>query len=690
MFKNLFRPKRNRVIAAVLAAVLAITTLAIGLSGTFGAKPDVDVTLTQPNSYVAVEKGSFYDRDIVGAYRVSSGNTAIATASISGATVRVTGVSAGTVTISVGSSAGLALAVNYQVTDSGKINAYKIKNNGEVFLSAPGKNAASPVTTTPTAAFSTITWSSLQTNVATVAANGVITAVGKGAAIILGTFTDKWGVKQDLHILVGVGITLGDDLLSDLLEWIKKGEVILGLDDNPYTSDTLSDLQDAVNNGKAVLDLANPTDKQLEDAIDEIKDAIDGLVKKIVTPDDVFDDGNGNYYRPVGDPKNVYLVVKPDGTPKHQPPEYVYDRDADGDSDPTTGGALEKAYPNNGLYYVEDPAGSNIYKQVNSNGTLKNSPAIWGGPDGQFGGGDDQTVVNYGATGTEYYVDMGQNVFRKVQSPLVLGPLVGGGDDEDPSTLPVTLIYDNTAIDGKYYVGPLGPDSDGNAFYYGDKVTGGDGLLNSSATAKHGTDDVYYKNADGSMTTTKPEPPLPEIPGLDSGSSTITVDGVEWIVLKRTTVDGKKYALLLRKVDAGTVGAFSATSNNYEGSAVQSACTVRFTTAYFTPALLQQHAVVPTLGSHASTTADSAPTAVLASSIGQTKDIEFALSYHEADTLMNETARAAFGHRWYLRTASTTTDNVWYVLHTGGLHYEYFGIGTLNNVYLHPALWVTY
>ncbi|MDR3314111.1 MAG: Ig-like domain-containing protein [Oscillospiraceae bacterium] len=536
MIKKLFQPKRNRIIAAILAAVIAITTLALGLGSTFAAKPDVSVTLNQPNSYVAVEKGSFNDRDIVGAYRVSSGNSAIATASITGATVRVTGVSAGAVTISVGSVAGLALAVNYQVTDSSKISAYKVKNGGEVFFSAPGKNAASPVTTTPTAAFSTITWSSLQPGVATVSANGTILAVSKGAAVIVGAFTDKWGVKQDIHILVGVEITLGDDLLSELLEWIKKGEVILDLDDNPYTSDTLSDLQDAVNNGKSVLDLSSPSNSQLSSAIDEIKDAIDGLKKKPTMPSDVIDDGKGNYYRPIGDPKNVYMVVKPDGTPKHNPPQYVYDRDADGDGNPLTGGALEKANPYNGLYYVEDPAGSNIYKQVNSNGTLKDSPAIWGGPDGKFGGNDDQPVYKYGGA---YYIDLGQNIFRKVEDPVTLGDMVGGGPDENPSTYPVTPIFDNTSRDGKYYVGPLGPYADGNYFFYGDKVIGGDGLVNSTSDTMHGTDALYYYS-NGVMTTTPPSTTTPstDTPKSQLASKTlgdiIVLDGIEWVIVGKS------------------------------------------------------------------------------------------------------------------------------------------------------------
>ena len=45
-----FKSKRNRLIAAVLAAVLMITSLVIGLSGTFAAKPDKQVRLVQPNS----------------------------------------------------------------------------------------------------------------------------------------------------------------------------------------------------------------------------------------------------------------------------------------------------------------------------------------------------------------------------------------------------------------------------------------------------------------------------------------------------------------------------------------------------------------------------------------------------------------------------------------------------------------
>ncbi|MCL2775292.1 MAG: hypothetical protein FWD71_18385, partial [Oscillospiraceae bacterium] len=94
------------------------------------------------------------------------------------------------------------------------------------------------------------------------------------------------------------------------------------------------------------------------------------------------------------------------------------------------------------------------------------------------------------------------NVWQKVTGPTVLGPLTGGGPDRDPTTNPVTQIYDNTANDARYYVGPIGSGND--QYYYGDPRIGGDGYLDSTADNKYGDDVIYYKNANGDMTTENP------------------------------------------------------------------------------------------------------------------------------------------------------------------------------------------
>ncbi|MDR3344144.1 MAG: FIVAR domain-containing protein [Oscillospiraceae bacterium] len=706
--KELFRSKRNRVIAAVMAGAITVTSLAIGLQATLAAKADLVVNIPAPtNGYLTIEKGDTRSQTVGNLFeaRVSNANATVEiTKGTSVNNLRTTGAAAGTVTTYYGTKAGVVNHVNYQITNSANITKYVLALGGEGTIAKVGGTMTVPITTfvTPAGqttpvenagAKSSIKWSTLRPGdtVASVNANtGVITGLSKGVTAIIGEFTDKWGVTQHVHFLVAVAVNINDSDLGRLLDLINKAEETLALNPNPYTTDSLDKLSEELDKAKDALDSTNQN--EIAQAADDLEQALKDLEIKQTTPPGsggIFDDGNGNYYKKISDPKNIYMVVDENGDPKNNPPEYVYDDNSDGDDNPTTNANPVPAYPNGGYFYVEDPANSNIYKKVNSDGSLKDSPAIWGGEDGKFGGGDDKTVVLYGGN---YYVDMGQNVFREVQSPLVLGPLVGGGPDENPETYAVTPIFDNTAKDGKYYVGPLGPYSDGNWFFYGDKQSGGDGLLNSTADTRHSTDAIYYY-ANGGMSTTPPttQPDLPEIPGLDDANvgSTITIDGVDWIVLQKTTLNNEKYTMLLRKGDAGTVSSFSTTSQNYEGSTVQNACTARFTNAYFTPDVIQQHAVVPTLGTHTSTTAVSAPTATLAAGVGQVKDIEFALSYKEADTLMSSTLRASFGHRWFLRTADTTNQtNVWYVQPAGGINAEHYSIGVLNNVYLHPAVWV--
>jgi hypothetical protein len=107
---------------------------------------------------------------------------------------------------------------------------------------------------------------------------------------------------------------------------------------------------------------------------------------------------------------------------------------------------------------------------------------------GAAGGGDDLAAKQFGG---EWWAHLGQNVWKKVDAAnpsALLAPLTGGGPNENPAATPGLPVYRHT--DGKYFIGPI--TSGGEAFYYGDKLTGGDGKLNSTYTAQHGTDDKYY------------------------------------------------------------------------------------------------------------------------------------------------------------------------------------------------------
>jgi len=675
------RIQKSRLMAIILAAVIAVSALAIGLGSTLAAKNDIVEDFKQPNTYETLEKNTPFDRGVSGGARTSSSDTSVATATldIGKGDVTITGLKAGVATIVTGSSAGLLLRWPYQITDSSLLTGYRIKNGAEVYLapSSPGKTFSLTdgfVTTTPASALSTIEWRSLQPTIADVdKQTGLITAKpnARGVAIILGEFTDKWGVQRDLHILVGVGVNLGGSgnsnqpNLGNLMEWIAKGEAILGLPDNPYTTGSLQDLLDAVNGGKDVINMADPSDQVIKNAVDAIKDAINNLKQKPHRPGGIFGpDDNGDYFTPVGDPPHVYEVVDKDGNSK-QPPQFIWDDNKDGDNNPATGGNNHPAIPgdgnNSGFYYVEDPEGSNIWKPVDKDGKLDDNNAFWGGGNGRPGGGDDKNVGKFGNT---WWVSRGQNVWQQVNpngnNNKELGPLTGGGPDLNPTTDGVRPIFpaNNNGEpfgDGKYYIGPINPGPD--QYYIGDKPAGqgGDGKLNSSTTVVEDSDCIYWL-VDGQMTTTPPTPPpgsVPIVTGNDSRTldTNHTGDTVDWIEIARYG----QYSLIVRKsyihISNGHNGDpsfqtyYFGTSNAYASSYVRTKINDWFTgTAQYGDKLaldarlrkytMQNDAkTVVGTGAKPSSMSDGFSKPVTpATQIGNNDDVAFALSYSEAAT----------------------------------------------------------
>lgn len=531
-----------KLMVLLLAVVIVATSVVIHIGNTMAAPAAINVVLKNESGIsdsLTLEVGQTKDATTSNLFQALSTKPSVASVTFTKGSatnnLHVTGVKAGVAGIAFGTKTGSVQAFNYQVTDSNNISAYAIKDGGEVYFSGSGLTKSSPVTIPAGAGdFSRIDWRSTNGDIATVAANGAITSVGDGVTIVIGGFVDKWGVSRDFHILVSVGVKLSDSKLGDLLDLVNKGESILNDDPGQYTTDSLDDLSDAVNKGKDVLNSSDPSESEIQDAIDDLENSINNMQQKPTNPDGVLGpDENGDYYKPVGDPENIYEVVDENGDSK-QPPEYVYNVD-----DPVKDWENNRpAYPGpDGHYKVEDPEGSNIWKDVNGDGTLKDSPAIWGGPDGKPGGGDDKTVVK--KEDGAYWTHIGQNIWQKVEGPFTLGALTGGGGNENPATSPATPVYDNTSVNGKYYIGPLGSGS--SQYYYGDKKTGGDGKVNSTANSLHSTDEKYYLK-DGVMV---PESQLPNIPGLNEtqNGGTIVIDGMEWTKVRSD--DTGKYALLL-------------------------------------------------------------------------------------------------------------------------------------------------
>ena len=489
--KSLIQTKSKGSFKVLVAALAILTILAAAgliLSDTLAAPGDIQVAL-QPTAGISgantIEVGQIKKETVFNLRDAQSGDKSIVTAGFTpGATgsIDVAGVKAGVASVAYGNSAGAIITTRYQITDSSNVSAYTVKNGGEVNLPKPGDIAQSPVQVTT--GTNNIKWHSLNETVASVDENtGTITAVTKGAAIIIGQFTDKWGTDRDVHILVEVGIRLGDSDLWELINLINQGKDKLGQEPNPYTDESLAALDDAVKNGEGVVDNGDRSEQEIKDAIDKLKDALKNLEEK---------------------------------------------KDSDGN------------------FYIEEP--ENIWTPIDGNGDPDEDNKIWGGPDGKPGGGDDLDVTEIDG---DYWAHMGQNVWRKYDSGNPrgpLGPLTGGGPDGNPATEPVTEIFDNTDIDGKYYVGPLGPDGDGNIYYYGDPA-GGNGALDSTADGAEKDDVKYYRNEDGTMTTAKPAKPITDEPVVaDNGDGgriltpDQTGDSAKWIEIARNG----DYSLIVR------------------------------------------------------------------------------------------------------------------------------------------------
>jgi hypothetical protein len=394
-----------------------------------------------------------------------------------GMSVSIVGQKAGIATLSVGTSNGIVTSYNYIVTDNSNTSAYTLTGGREGSIAKEDGWLQIPITTTPAGAESKITWTSLNTSVATISDDIVTAQVENGSVIILGTLTDPWGIERTIPYLVIVGSGNGGGDPNSLI----KGD-------------------------------------------------------------------DGKWYKPLGRPSYVYEVVEENGDSK-EPPEYIYNPGGT----PGDGAGDRDAYTTDDtVFYVEDPAGSNIYKQVDINGSLRKTPAIWGGPDNEFGTEDDALLVWLDDNGN-YWVNVGQNIWQELikaegseaadKAGNILGPLTGGGPDQNPATdtelgRPIYQHGDNT-----YYLGPMF-DSEGLEYYIRDRQPGGNGSLDSLEGLLDGSDEVCYL-VDGEMTTNKPTKPLaPESTPVDGRELTPeqTGDSVEWIEIARNG----DYSLIIR------------------------------------------------------------------------------------------------------------------------------------------------
>ena len=197
-------------LCAALALVFAVTQI----GGTYATPATIevmDVTLEcesgiDPAYHVEVgQTQSFSSSYLWAAFSSDTKKATVDYTRGTAGTMRVTGVSAGVAVVTFGTNAGMISLLNYQITDSNNISAYRMSGGGVMYFSGP-KETRPTLVTIPEGSgqFSRIAWSSTNPTVALVAANGSVTSKSKGVATIIGSFTDKWGVKRDLHISVGV------------------------------------------------------------------------------------------------------------------------------------------------------------------------------------------------------------------------------------------------------------------------------------------------------------------------------------------------------------------------------------------------------------------------------------------------------------------------------------------------------
>jgi len=184
---------------------------AVVLKSTLAAKDDVYVVLRPLHDHPVIEKDSYVDRIVNGGYSASSDDPSIASAEFINDILRVTGLEAGTVTVTAVSNVGLSLSYPYQISDKSRIGSYTVKRGAEVHFQDTGEIRESPVMTDPASAHESISWLSMDPKVASVDERGNITSVSRGTTIVTGRFLDRWGEERELRLPVYVSSTKEPD-----------------------------------------------------------------------------------------------------------------------------------------------------------------------------------------------------------------------------------------------------------------------------------------------------------------------------------------------------------------------------------------------------------------------------------------------------------------------------------------------
>jgi len=550
---KIFETSKNKVVAVALGLILIAGSIALAMSGTFATDDFSWAASTQPAGYAdetIVEVGVAVPAIRFAGVNTSNLNYAI-NDKIEVTYTRADAVdedgellptsernrftvvpqSAGKTGFTYGSAVtGRVDTIHYWVKDNNNIASYDMDNNWTAIETGATKNWAEITGFTAksgldTNALDKIEWTSANPSVATYENGNIIGQAGKeGYAIIVGKFTDIWGFEQTISMMVIVGSpNNGVNATKIIIDTTDLDTIIRGTtvplpvtviiepsnaavqtvtwsSSNPAIAavDPISGAITGVHVGEATITaiLTNPDGSIITESYDVEVDRNDGVVGP---------DGNGDYWKPVGEPPHVWEKVGEDGRPLDGDKEYIHDKDADGpmsDTNPST--PVIKG--EDGTFWAEEP--TNIWTPVLPSGEFGGEDTkIWGGPDRKPGTADDEDVTKFGSGADEnYWVSFGQNIYAQVRPHGGITELVGGGVDFDPTSSAVTPILDNRDRDGYFYYGPL--TVAGETYYVGDKRSeaGGDGLVTSNPypAAVDTSDEVYYLHPDGSMTTVKP------------------------------------------------------------------------------------------------------------------------------------------------------------------------------------------
>ncbi|MCL2111882.1 MAG: hypothetical protein FWH32_06505 [Clostridiales bacterium] len=421
---------KKKLFIGIGALAVAVVVALSGLPATSAVGNDIEGAFACNTSHAKLSTGSEL-ATLSGIYSAKSNNTGVAAGAVQDtqATVYADAVNTGVASIAYFTILGQTRFSNYQVYNPSGGAGYKIPD-GKLFIGKVSEDLIpivldisvdvdgdGSVVSKTLAEWNAdnpgnkVKWESLHSEVATIDADGMITAVGKGSAVMLGTVVDKWGVSQSIAYQIVVG-----------------------------------------------------------------------------TPSASVEGEDGTFWQPTDKP-NVWIETDEDGN-LIVPPSYVFDIDETGPADPTNpsvpiviGGG--DGGGGDGGYLEQDADNPAIWHEIDSETGEGTGNIIWVGPDGKPGGGDDLVAVQDPESG-EWWAHLGQNVFMQIslEEGELVGELTGGGPSEKPWETPAQPIINTN---GKYFV----KASDGD-FYYGDKVTDGNGLLMSTSEDMHESDGIFY------------------------------------------------------------------------------------------------------------------------------------------------------------------------------------------------------